>query len=193
MHVISRGAGLAGAALFLASGLSAQYAHRHQGIFASFGAGFGTAKVSCDNCGDVSRAGDLTGFLEIGGALSRSILLGVEVAGWSKVTSGNDNRAAGTVNGVAVWYPSTEEGFFLKGGAGFGYLHGDQALSDGRIIFLDKGGVGYQLGLGYDLRIQRDLSVTALVNFYGGNVGDIGALRSVKFNVLQFMAAVTFH
>ena len=56
MHVISRGAGLAGAALFfLASDLSAQYAHRREGIFASFGAGFGTAKVSCDNCGDVSR------------------------------------------------------------------------------------------------------------------------------------------
>ena len=43
------------------------------------------------------------------------------------------------------------------------------------------------------MRIQRDLSVTAVVNFYGGQVGDIGSIRNVSFNVLQFMAAVTFH
>ena len=90
------------------------------------------------------------------------------------------------------WYPSPREGFFLKGGLGFGYLRGDQDTQEGP-IFIDKAGVGYQLGLGYDMRIQRDLSVTAVVNFYGGQVGDIGSIRNVSFNVLQFMAAVTFH
>ncbi len=90
------------------------------------------------------------------------------------------------------WYPSAREGFFLKGGLGFGYLRGDQDTQEG-IIFIDKAGVGYQVGLGYDMRIQRDLSVTAVVNFYGGQVGDIRSIRNVSFNVLQFMAAVTFH
>jgi hypothetical protein len=32
-----------------------------------------------------------------------------------------------------------------------------------------------------------------VANFYGGNVGDIRTIRNVSFNVIQFMAAVTFH
>ena len=96
------------------------------------------------------------------------------------------------MNAVISWYPSAREGLFLKGGVGFGYLRGDQDTDEG-IIFFDKAGVGYQVGLGYDLRIQRTLSVTAVATFYGGDVGDIGSIRNVSFNVLQFMAAVTFH
>jgi len=93
---------------------------------------------------------------------------------------------------VISWYPSTREGFFIKGGLGFGFIRGDKDTDQG-LIFFDKAGVGYQLGLGYDMRIQRNLSVTAVANFYGGSVGDIQAIRNVTFNVLQFMAAVTFH
>jgi hypothetical protein len=160
--------------MLLAASAHAQYPQRHQGIYATFGLGYGSAKVACDQCGDTGRTGDLTGFLNVGGALSQSILLGAEVTG------------------VVSWYPSTREGFFIKGGLGFGFIRGDQDTDQG-IIFFDKAGVGYQLGLGYDMRIQRNLSVTAVANFYGGSVGDIEAIRNVSFNVLQFMAAVTFH
>lgn len=178
--------------LTVASTASAQYPHRHEGIYATTGLGYGLAKVSCDQCGSSDRTGDLTAFLHVGGALSQSILLGGEVTAWSKVTESNDNRAVGTVNAVLTWYPSTREGFFIKGGVGLGYLRGDQDTDTGPIFF-DKGGVGYQLGLGYDLRIERNLSVTAVANWFGGNVGDIGAIRNVTFNVIQLMAAVTFH
>lgn len=192
MSMFGRVCLIAGSVMFVATTAHAQYPHRHEGIYATFGLGYGSAKVACEQCGDTSRAGDLTGFLNIGGALSQAILLGVEVTGWSKVTDSNDNRSTSTVNGVISWYPSTREGFFLKGGVGFGYLRGDQATQEG-IKFFDKAGVGYQLGLGYDIRIERNLSVTAVANFYGGHVGDIGSIRDVSFNVLQFMAAVTFH
>ena len=177
----------------VATNAQAQYAHRHQGIYATVGAGYGSAEVNCDQCGDSGRPGDLTGFFNVGGALSRAILLGLEVTAWSKVTSSNDNRFLGTVNAVVTWYPSTREGFFLKGGLGLGYLYGDQDTQSFGIQSLSQGGVGYQAGLGYDIRIQRDLSVTAVANFYGGSVGNIGSLANVTFNVLQFMGAVTFH
>jgi hypothetical protein len=177
----------------VAQAAAAQYPHRHEGLYASVGVGYGSADVSCDQCGDASRAGDLTGSLNVGGALSQSILLGLEVTGWSKVTSSNDNRSMGTVNGVLTWYPSTREGFFVKGGVGWGYLYGDQATQSSGIVSLSEGGVGYQLGLGYDIRLQRDLSVTAIAQFIGGNIGSVGSFNNVKFNVLQFMGAVTFH
>jgi len=171
----------------------AQYAQTHKGLYATFGVGYGSADVNCDQCGDSGRVGDLTGFLNIGTALSQSLLLGLEVTGWSKVTSSNDNRSAGTVNGVVTWYPSPREGFFLKGGVGWGWLYGDQATQSAGIQSLSESGVGYQAGLGYDIRLQRDLSVTAVVNFYGGNVGNVLSIQNVSFNVIQFMGAVTFH
>ncbi len=192
MRMFGRVCLIAGSIMLVAASAYAQYPHRHQGVYATLGLGYGSAKVACDQCGDSSRTGDLTGFFGVGGALSQAILLGVEVTGWSKVTDSNDNRAASTVNAVISWYPSAREGLFLKGGVGFGYLRGDQDTDEG-IIFFDKAGVGYQVGLGYDLRIQRTLSVTAVATFYGGDVGDIGSIRNVSFNVLQFMAAVTFH
>jgi len=193
MRPFVRFVSLVGVVSVFAASAQAQYAQTHKGIYASVGVGYGSATVSCGQCGDTDRAGDLTGFLNIGGALSQSFLLGVEVTGWSKVTSNNDNRAMGTVNGVATWYPSTREGFFLKGGVGWGYLYGDQETVSSGIQSLSEGGVGYQLGLGYDIRLERNLSVTAVVNFYGGNVGDVLSISNVTFNVLQFMGAVTFH
>ncbi len=192
MRMFGRVCLIVGSVVLVAASAHAQYPHRHQGIYATFGLGYGSAKIACDQCGDTGRTGNLTGFFGVGGTLSQAILLGVEVTGWSKVTDSNDNRAASTANAVISWYPSAREGFFLKGGLGFGYLRGDQDTQEG-IIFIDKAGVGYQVGLGYDMRIQRNLSVTAVVNFYGGQVGDIGSIRNVSFNVLQFMAAVTFH
>jgi hypothetical protein len=192
MRVFGRVCLIAGGAMLLAASAHAQYPNRHDGVYATFGLGYGSAKVACDQCSDTSRTGNLTGFLNVGGALSQSILLGGEVTGWSKVTDSNDNLAVATANAVISWYPSTREGFFIKGGLGFGFIRGDKETDEG-LIFFDKAGVGYQLGLGYDMRIQRNLSVTAVANFYGGSVGDIASIRNVTFNVLQFMAAVTFH
>jgi hypothetical protein len=193
MRVFGRVCLIAGGAMLVAASAHAQYPQRHQGVYATFGLGYGSAKVACDQCGDTSRTGDLTGFLNVGGALSQSILLGGEVTGWSKVTDSNDNLSTGTANAVISWYPSTREGFFIKGGLGFGFIRGDKDTGQGGIKAFDSSGIGYQLGLGYDMRIQRNLSVTAVANFYGGNVGDIGTIRNVSFNVIQFMAAVTFH
>ena len=193
MRLVPRIGLVVGGVLLFATPVQSQYAQTHKGIYATFGFGYGLAKVNCDQCEDSGRTGDLTGFLGVGGALSQSFLLGGEAAGWSKVTDGNDNRSMGVANAVATWYPSTREGFFLKAGLGLSWIYGDQELSDGRIESVSRGGFGYVAGLGYVMRIQRNTSVTAIVNFYGGSVGDVGSIRNVSFNVLQFMAAVTFH
>jgi len=193
MQLVKKSLVLVGGVLLFTAPVHAQYAQNHQGIYATFGFGYGSAKVMCDQCEDSGRTGDLTGFLGVGGALSQSILLGVEAVGWSKVTDNNDNRSMGAANAVVTWYPSRREGFFVKGGVGLGWIYGDQELSDGRIESISKSGIGYSAGLGYDMRIQRNTSVTAVVNFYGGSVGDVSSFRNVSFNVLQFMAAVTFH
>ena len=193
MQVVTRTLLLVVGVLSFATAAHAQYAQNHQGMYATVGLGYGLAKVTCDQCEGSERTGNLTGFLGVGGALSQAVLLGVEAAGWSKVTDNNDNRSMGVANGVVTWYPSRREGFFIKGGVGLGWIYGDQELSDGSIQSVSKSGIGYSAGLGYDMRIQRNTSVTAVVNFYGGSVGDVGSIRNVAFNVLQFMAAVTFH
>ena len=193
MQLVSRIFILAGVTLAVVPAVQAQYAQTHQGIYATFGLGYGLAKITCDQCANEERTGDLTGFLGVGGAISQSFLLGGEAVGWSKVTSSNDNRSLGAANAVATFYPSKREGLFLKAGVGLSWIYGDQELSDGRIESLSQTGLGYVAGLGYDIRIQRNTSVTAIVNFYGGQIGDVGSLRNVAFNVIQFMAAVTFH
>ena len=193
MRLVSRIGLVVGGVLLFATPVQSQYAQTHKGIYATFGLGYGLATINCDQCVDSGRTGDLTGFFGVGGALAQSFLLGFEAAGWSKVTDGNDNRSLGAANAVATWYPSTREGFFIKAGLGLGWVYGDQELSDGRIESLSQTGISYVAGLGYDMRIQRNTSVTAIVNFYGGNVGDVLSVNNLSFNVLQFMAAVTFH
>ncbi len=152
--------------------LSAQTSHRRQGFWFNVGLGYGS--LGCDNCGN--REGAVSGALALGGSLSQKVLLGVGTNGWSKQQSGI-TLTVGTVTALIRFYPSSTGGFFLLGGVGLGSVRASASGSSGAT---ETGG-GVLLGLGYDFRIGKNISLTPFWNGFAmknsntdANVGQIG-------------------
>jgi hypothetical protein len=73
-------------------------------------------------------------------------------------------------------------GLFLKAGAGYSILSVSSDIGDG-----SDSGFGFLGGIGYDIPVGRNLSITPVANWYrGGFDGGSG-------NVLQFGVGVTSH
>jgi hypothetical protein len=159
----------------LAGGALAQQSQQPQirhGFWFSAGLGYGS--LGCQNCG--GREGALSGNLSLGGTLSPKLLLGVSTNGWTKSQSGS-TLTVGTLTAAVRFYPSPMGGFFLTGGLGLG------TVSAGISGFgsASQTGVAALLGLGYDIRMSRSISLTPYWNgfalsYSGGdaNVGQIG-------------------
>ncbi|MGH9896109.1 MAG: hypothetical protein ACREA0_29790, partial [bacterium] len=109
--------------------------------------------------------------------LRENILLGVETNGWTK-SEGGVSLTMGNVSGAAYWYPMATNGLFVKGGVGY------SILDDG---FANESGFGLLAGLGYDVQVGRNLSITPVANWFRGGYDGLSA------NVLQFGLGVTSH
>ena len=165
--------GLTFAAL-LASGSSAdaQHAQVRQGFW--FNAGLGVGSLGCDDCND--RVNALSGNLAIGGTISPRFLLGAGTTGWTKSESGS-TLTVGTFDARVRFYPSVAGGFFLTGGLGVGTIN----VSVSGFGSESETGAGALLGLGYDLRLGSNVSLTPYWNGFAvrssnvnANVGQIG-------------------
>src|ERR1051325_11624707 len=110
-------AGLWGAA----SAARAQYPQRRDGFWIGFGLGYGSSQVTCDSCRRVSRQGGGTGFLKLGGAPSRNLLIGAALNGWA--------HSAGGVTGFLKLgvAPSRD---LLIGAALNGWAHSDVSATE---------------------------------------------------------------
>jgi len=168
-----------------------------EGFWIGFGFGYGSALVKCDDCGNGGREGGLAGFLKLGGTLNRKVLLGAEVNVWTKDEEG-DSLNFGNVSGTVTYYPWTSSGFFVKGGAGFAFVDTDFREGN-QLTTIDLGdGFGAIAGIGYDLRIRRNLSITPVCNFYFGSPGDLRIGREIvarnwRYNVVELSVGLTFH
>src|SRR5437588_11444002 len=65
-----------------AAAAHAQYPQRHDGVWRGFGLGYGSAGVTCDGCNRASRPAGVPGFVKLGGAPSRNLLIGGGVNAW---------------------------------------------------------------------------------------------------------------
>jgi len=156
----------------LPTGTALAATQEREGFWIGFGFGYGSARVSCDDCVANGREGGLAGFLKVGGTLNRKVLLGTEVSFWTK-TQAVDTLNFGNATFTVTFYPWTSSGFFVKGGAGLSLVNTD-VVEGGDLITLDLGdGFGAIAGVGYDLRIRRNLSITPVCNFYMGWPGDL--------------------
>ena len=189
---------LSGLLLLLASPRAwAGHPQERQGFWIGFGVGYGSADASadCEGCsGD--REGSFTGSFKLGGTLNERVLLGFEGNGWIKEVD-DATLTLGSFTGTVTFYPQASGGFFLKGGVGLSYV--DTEVSEGSFTAsLSKTGWGVLAGIGYDLRVGRNLSLTPCVNFYYGQPGDLDfegelALGGWKQNVISFELGLTFH
>ena len=139
-----------------------------------FSGGLGYGSLGCKDCS--GRTGALSGNISLGGTLSPKLLLGVSTNGWTKSESGS-TLTVGTLTAAVRFYPSPTGAFFMTGGLGLG------TVSAGVSGFgsASETGVAALLGLGYDIRVGRTVSLTPYWNgfalsYSGGdaNVGQIG-------------------
>ena len=156
----------------------AQNAQARQGFWFSGGLGYGS--LGCDNCG--SREGGVSGGLSLGGTITPRFLLGVGTSGWTKSEQGA-TLTVGEIYARVRFYPQTNGGFFLTGGIGVGSVTGSVA---GFGSNTETGGAAI-LGMGYDIRVARNTSITPYWNGYGMKNSNTDA------NVGQIGLAVTLH
>jgi hypothetical protein len=138
-----------------------------------FNGGLGYGSLGCNDCGD--RTGGLSGGLSVGGTLSSRVLLGIGTTGWMKSDQGY-TMSTGTLDARIRFYPSATGGLYLTGGLGLGQARVETPIGDASEM-----GFGFVVGMGYDIRIANNLSLTP---FWTGfavqsdnlnmNVGQIG-------------------
>jgi hypothetical protein len=165
----------------LATTAFAQQAQTRQGMWFGGGLGYGSLGLSCEGCGDIDREGGMSGYAKVGGTLRQNILLGGETNVWTK-DEGGARVTMASLSGAAYWYPMTTQGLFVKAGAGWSNL----SVGSGGLT-ADDSGFGILAGLGYDVRVARNLSLTPVANWFRGG------FEGGSANVLQFGVGVTAH
>jgi outer membrane protein with beta-barrel domain len=182
----TRQAVIAGVLALATLGLAATPAHAQDaqpraGFWGGFGMGWGSMGVGCDGCDGADRTGSYSGYLKLGGTLNPHVLLGAEFNGWSKSENGV-TVDLGNASAAAYWYPDVQSGLFVKGGAGYSRLSASNGGASA-----SQGGFGLVAGLGYDLRIARNTSLTPVFNYFRG------AFDGGRADVFQLGLGVTFH
>lgn len=157
-----------------AQGLTVVNRHERSGFFIGFGFGYGALSIE----GADGTEGGMSGMLRIGAALSQRLLIGAETNGWYRSESGT-GVTFGTFTGAVHFYPSATNGFFLSGGLG---------LATFSVEGLDaEYGLGAVLGVGYDARVGRTISITPFLN------GFASSIDGVTLGVGQIGTGITFH
>lgn len=181
--------------LLSSSSLWAQHPQVREGFWAGFGLGYGTLGLSCDGCdGDIRREGGTTLHFRLGGTLSKKLLLGFESDAF--VTVGRetlDVMAATNMSAVLYFYPFPTNGFFVRGGLGPTWYHEDQFA-----VAASATGFGLVIGVGYDIRVARNLSITPVgtLRFGGGgdlDFGEFGTINGIQHSVASLELGLTYH
>lgn len=182
---------IAALAVIGAGGVAAQHPQTRKGFWIAFGLGFGSAQLKCDAC-SFDREGGGVGHIRLGGTLNEKLLLGGDVTAWTKDIEGV-TFSLGNVSFIAQYYPTATGGLFLKGGAGFSTIQASEGGNEAR-----GEGFGLSAGLGYDIRVGRNISLTPLADFVFGGSRDLQYQGStlvpgLSFNAITLGLGVTFH
>ena len=147
------------------------------------GLGIGGGSFGCSTCDD--RQSGVSGQLKLGATLNSQWLLGVESNAWTKEESGARFTHA-NVSAMAQFYPVATNGFFLRGGVGVSTLEVSYS-SGGSSLSARETGLGLTAGLGYDVRVGGNFSVSPYGAFgWGDHEGGTA-------NTFQLGLGVTWH
>lgn len=144
-----------------------------EGFWFSAGLGYGT--LGCQDC--FGREDGPSGGLSFGTVVSDRVLFGVGTTGFAKTVLG-ETFTVGTLDARVRFYPGRTSGLFLNGGIGLG------TVSYGRE---SEFGLGVMLGLGWDIRVGRNVSLTPFWNGFAMNNSNVDA------NVGQIGLGFTIH
>ena len=157
--------------MFVGTAGQAQSRQRHDGFWIGFGIG-GGVNASANN--DERGGGALS--LRLGGTLSQKFLIGGELSVWGRQedTILGDNSLTVTRSNATfttMFFPSEAGGFYVKAGIG-----GANVEAEAAGVKVTEKGMGTTLGLGYDIRLGRNLYLTPnldwLIQTFENDVGE---------------------
>ena len=160
------------------------------GFWISFGVGAGreSFRFFDDPAGYSPEVTGPTFYLKMGGTPSQHWTLGGEAFAW-RDDYVNGNEMLSSLMLIAQWYPSTESGLFLKGGAGLAYSYIEDTSAPGYVIADKEGGLAGVLGAGYEIRIGRNVSLAPTIDVHLQSYGR----SNVNERVVNLGLGVTFH
>src|SRR5439155_22059560 len=97
------------------------------------------------------------------------------INGWSH-SGGGATETIGNVTASLFYYPVAASGLFLSGGLGFSSYNVNTSPS------VTGTGWGFTAGVGYDVRVGRNVSLTPVANFVysgGRSLGPSGGRRTL--------------
>lgn len=189
MKIVGRVAAVMAMMLLVPATAGAQFNHIRDGFYSTIGLGFGSAKVSCDQCGGGRESG-ISGLFGIGLAIDQPLIIGAEVDLFYRQQDQDDIWIA-ALTGFGQWYPVGNGPFFVKAGLGMGWTQ-VTVLTPTGVVSRSTSGLGYMAAVGYDFRIGYYLSITPIVGIYGGSLGDIEQITGLSTNVIQAGLTVGF-
>jgi hypothetical protein len=142
-------------------------------------AGLGAGSRGCEGCDD--RQGGVAGQIALGGTITPRFQLGATSNVWVRENDDVTSSQSGLM-ALAKFYPSARGGFYMQGGLGIGQLKAQR-----RNVSVTEDGTSALLGIGYDLRVARNFSVTPFANVVGGSFDG----STANFNQLGF--SLTWH
>jgi len=190
MRILILGAALSA----LATGtLAAQDAATGDGLWYGGGLGPGVAFVSCHIC-RADRGTAATGTLRLGGRVKAGVLIGAEATLWAGGVQSGVHESMWGLAAAGYFFPRPRGTFYLKAGLGILNWHSE----DGQTV-LSAGSVAGLLGLGWEFRIARQVTLAPYLSVFAAPIaGDIkyngGAAQSGAGLVLaQLGVSITKH
>ena len=123
--------------------------------------------------------------LRLGGTPSPTFRIGAELMGWSGDNGPTTEQTVGLL-AAAQFYPSRRDGFYVKGGLGYGWSTVD--FNDGSSA--QESGFLFNAGAGYDIPVSRHLAIGPVVDFYQGSYPHLGD-ETITERILFFGLSIT--
>ncbi len=172
--------------------LSAQIPSPREGLYVALGVGAGVTDIDqCVRCGSEGTNTSFTGFLRIGGTLSRQWLGAVELGGWYQSRDGYTARSL-SFSAIATFYPLSN-GLKINGGMGGVLFREDFAPNDNT-----ANGFIWRVGAGYDIALKEVTSISPFVELmYGSGLAQkrnrLASFNEMKLVLLQIGVSLVRH
>lgn len=154
--------------LISAPSLQAQSLGCQPGWWVGAGAGVGSGSFTCADCQEASWRTGPAGTVAIGYTFSDRLEGGLEIAGWQKTVDGIKDHF-GFASALIRIFP-TRSGLFVTGGFGFARF---TSKLPGWGARLSGSGPGARAGLGWDLRLSREVSIVPKIDYFRGLKSDL--------------------
>ncbi len=123
--------------------------------------------------------------LRLGGTPSPNARIGLELFGWSGDNGPATERTVGLLANAQL-YPSRRDGFYLKGGLGFGW----STFDDHVFAPSTESGFMFNGGAGYDIPVSRNIALGPVVDYYQGSYPRLGD-ETITERILFFGLSIT--